>query len=79
MDVLSTYPTYDRTTINSWEDVEFKRALTATGRKKLIMAALWTEACLSFPARWRPGVIMAPGPLKTAWINVTTLSVVASL
>lgn len=50
MEVLRAYPTYDRTTINSWEDVEFKKAVVATGRKKLIMAALWTEACLTFPA-----------------------------
>jgi nicotinamidase-related amidase len=49
-DVLGQFPTYDRTTINSWEDVEFKKAVLATGRKKLIMAALWTEACLTFPA-----------------------------
>jgi nicotinamidase-related amidase len=49
-DVLNDYPTYDRTTINSWEDVEFKEAVVATGRKKLIMTALWTEACLTFPA-----------------------------
>ena len=50
MDVLADYPTYDRTTINSWEDVEFKKAVVAAGRKKLVMAALWTEACLTFPA-----------------------------
>lgn len=50
MDVLADYPTYDRTSINSWEDVEFKKAVVATGRKKLIMTALWTEACLAFPA-----------------------------
>ena len=50
MDVLGAYPVYDRTTINSWEDVEFKRAVEATGRKKLVMTALWTEACLTFPA-----------------------------
>lgn len=50
MEVLGQYPTYDRTTINSWEDVEFKQAVLATGRKKLIMTALWTEACLTFPA-----------------------------
>lgn len=49
-DVLGHLPTYDRTTINSWEDVEFKKAVEATGRKKLIMTALWTEACLAFPA-----------------------------
>ena len=39
----------DRTTVNSWEDVEFRRAVEATGRKKLVMAALWTEVCLTFP------------------------------
>ena len=48
--VLGDYPTYDRTTINSWEDVEFRKAVEATGRKKLVMTALWTEACLTFPA-----------------------------
>ena len=47
---LDGYPTYDRTSINSWEDVEFRQAVEATGRKKLILTALWTEACLSFPA-----------------------------
>ena len=40
----------DRTSINSWEDEEFVAAVKATGRKKLIMCALWTEARLSFPA-----------------------------
>ena len=48
--VLEKYPSYDRTSINSWEDVEFRKAVKDTGRKKLIMAALWTEACLTFPA-----------------------------
>lgn len=47
---LAGFPTYDRTSINSWEDVEFRKAVEATGRKKLIMTALWTEACLTFPA-----------------------------
>ncbi len=47
---LADYPTYDRTTINSWEDIEFRDAVQATGRRKLIMTALWTEACLTFPA-----------------------------
>lgn len=48
--VLDDYPTYDRTSINAWEDVEFRKAVEDTGRKKLIMTALWTEACLTFPA-----------------------------
>jgi nicotinamidase-related amidase len=48
--LLDAYPTYDRTTINAWEDVEFRAAVQATGRRKLVIAALWTEACLTFPA-----------------------------
>ncbi len=49
-ELLKDVPSYDRTTINAWEDVEFKKAVEATGRRKLVMTALWTEACLSFPA-----------------------------
>jgi nicotinamidase-related amidase len=48
--VLSDLPTFDRTSINAWEDVEFVHAVKASGRNKLIMTALWTEACLTFPA-----------------------------
>lgn len=48
--MLERYPTYDRTSINAWEDVEFRGAVEASGRHKLIIAALWTEACLTFPA-----------------------------
>jgi len=48
--VLADIETIDRTSINSWEDVEFVRAVKAAGRKKLIVTALWTEACLAFPA-----------------------------
>ena len=33
----------DRTTVNSWEDPEFVQAVHATGRRKLILCALWTE------------------------------------
>ncbi len=49
-EVLSDSVELDRTQINSWEDVEFKRAVEATGRRKLVMTALWTEVCLTFPA-----------------------------
>lgn len=48
-EVLGNISSLDRTTINAWEDAEFNDAVKATGRKKLIMTALWTEACLSFP------------------------------
>ncbi|MBT0394445.1 hydrolase [Morganella morganii] len=39
----------ERTSMNSWEDPKFVEAVNATGRKKLVMAALWTEVCLNFP------------------------------
>jgi nicotinamidase-related amidase len=48
-DALSDSVELDRTQMNAWEDVEFKRAVEATGRKKLVITALWTEICLTFP------------------------------
>ena len=49
-DVLGGVPIVDRTSINAWEDDDFAAAVKATGRKKLIMVALWSEVCLVFPA-----------------------------
>jgi len=40
----------DRTSTNAWEDAEFLAAVRATGRRKLILCALWTEICMAFPA-----------------------------
>ncbi|MFD1431352.1 hydrolase [Lacticaseibacillus yichunensis] len=48
--LLEDTPTIDRTSINAWQDQDFVEAVKKTGRKHLIMAALWTEACLTFPA-----------------------------
>lgn len=39
----------DRTSINSWLDPSFRRAVEATGRKRIVVAGLWTEACVMFP------------------------------
>jgi nicotinamidase-related amidase len=47
---LAAYLPIDRTAINSWEDVEFLEAVRASGRRKLILCALWTEVCMTFPA-----------------------------
>jgi nicotinamidase-related amidase len=47
--VLPNVDPLDRTTVNSWEDVDFRNAIEATGRKKIVMIALWTEVCLAFP------------------------------
>ncbi|AWH45359.1 isochorismatase family protein [Stenotrophomonas sp. ZAC14A_NAIMI4_1] len=49
-DVLGPIEAVDRTSINAWEDEDFVAAVKATGRRKLIMVALWTEVCLAFPA-----------------------------
>src|ERR1700686_3524771 len=48
-EVLSDSIEIDRPQINSWDDTDFRQAGDATGRKKLVMAALWTEVCLAFP------------------------------
>ena len=40
----------DRTFINSWEDSRVVAAVKKTGRKKLVIAALWSEMCLAMPA-----------------------------
>src|SRR6201998_4782922 len=49
-DLLADDKPLDRTTVNSWEDIEFLQAVRATGRRKLIICALWTEICMAFTA-----------------------------
>lgn len=49
-EALPGVPEIDRTTMNSWEDPDFRSAVQRTGRKKLILAGLWTEVCVAFPA-----------------------------
>jgi hypothetical protein len=41
-------PTYDRWTMNAWEDKATREAIIKTGKKKLVMAGLWTDICLGF-------------------------------
>lgn len=48
-DALPGIPEIDRTTMNSWEDPDFHAAVKKTGRRKLIVAGLWTEICVAFP------------------------------
>lgn len=49
-EALPGVPEIDRTSMNSWEDPDFRAAVERTGRKKLILAGLWTEVCVAFPA-----------------------------
>lgn len=48
-EALPGVPEIDRTSMNSWDDPEFVAAVERTGRKKLIIAGLWTEVCVVFP------------------------------
>ncbi|HEX5773833.1 MAG TPA: isochorismatase family protein, partial [Geomobilimonas sp.] len=50
LDIFPDQQPVERSSMNSWEDAKFVAAVKATGRKKLVMAALWTEVCLTFPA-----------------------------
>jgi len=49
-DVFPDQKPIDRTFINTWEDERCVEWVRKTGRKKIVMAALWTEICLAMPA-----------------------------
>lgn len=51
-EILEVFPgqePIERTSMNSWDNAEFRAAIEATGRKKILIAALWTEVCLTMP------------------------------
>src|SRR5213595_1096820 len=39
----------ERSTMNSWDDKNFVAAVEKTGRKKIVLAGLWTETCIALP------------------------------
>lgn len=39
----------ERTSMNSWDDKNFVAAIEKTGRKKIVLAGLWTETCVALP------------------------------
>jgi len=52
-EVTSLFPEHeiiDRTSINSWLNSDFRKAVQGTARKKIVIAGLWTEACVLFPS-----------------------------
>ena len=49
-DVFPEQQPIRRTSINAWEDPHVVEAIKRTGRKKIVMAGLWTEVCLAMPA-----------------------------
>ena len=40
----------ERSSMNSWDDPKFVNAIAKTGKKKIILAGLWTETCIALPA-----------------------------
>ena len=49
-DVFPDQKPIDRTYINAWQDKRVVDLVKGTGRRKLVLAALWTEMCLAMPA-----------------------------
>jgi len=47
---LSHLAPLKRTSMNAWDDSDFVTAIKQTGRRNFLLAALWSEACLVFPA-----------------------------
>jgi nicotinamidase-related amidase len=45
--IVPDRPPIERTTMNAWEDASFVKAVEATGKKKLLIAGLWTETCVA--------------------------------
>jgi nicotinamidase-related amidase len=45
LDVFPDQPTLERTSMNSWDDQKVRDALKKNGRKKVVVAGLWTEVC----------------------------------
>lgn len=53
-EILEAYPNtaqyIDRTTMNTWEDVNAHKAITGKGKKKIVIGGLWTSVCVVGPA-----------------------------
>ena len=72
-ELLEDNPPIDRTTTNAWEDTDFLAAVRATGRRKLILCALWASSGSCRPARSRsagspsPSSSSATGRARRRW------------
>jgi len=50
--LLNVFPgqkVVERTSMNSWDDAGFRKAIEATGKKNILMTGLWTEVCVTWP------------------------------
>jgi nicotinamidase-related amidase len=49
LDVFPGQPVIERSSMNSWDSMEFRKAIEATGKKNILMVGLWTEVCITWP------------------------------
>src|SRR5271155_6115469 len=49
LDVFPGQEVIERSSMNSWDSAEFRKAIEATGKKNIIMTGLWTEVCIAWP------------------------------
>jgi nicotinamidase-related amidase len=49
LDIFPGQPVIERSSMNSWDSMDFRKAIEATGRKNIIMSGLWTEVCVTWP------------------------------
>jgi len=50
--ILAEFPgrtPIERTSMNAWDDKNFVAAIEKAGRKKIVLAGLWTETCIALP------------------------------
>jgi nicotinamidase-related amidase len=50
LDLFPDQVPIERTSMNAWDSKDFMAAVKGTGRRNFLIAALWSEACLAFPA-----------------------------
>lgn len=49
LDVFPGQPIVERTSMNAWDDPSFRKAIEATGKKRILLTGLWTEVCITWP------------------------------
>ena len=49
LDIFPGQTVIERSSMNSWDSMDFRKAIEATGRKNVIMTGLWTEVCITWP------------------------------
>jgi nicotinamidase-related amidase len=49
LDVFPGQAVVERSSMNSWDDQGFRKAIEATGKKNILLTGLWTEVCITWP------------------------------